>query len=406
MMRIRRIRRRQAAVGVGEKVAHVTTTAASSSSSSSPPCKKQRLNHHDSTSTSTSIAMTPSTTATSQMMEKEQPPPVDLFVTPVKRVEVIVTPSCDDGTVNEKNHGLNKEDEDCDSSCSAVATSPVPVSKKLNGAFQDQCHDGPVVANGSSSLNKVSLSSSLSSSVMHNDDNQTGEKTDHCWVVNVGGDKKIGSHCKGSMVASQGNSLDNVNQNRQCHNDNGNSDVEFYVDDADLDEDVDNDGGDEEDPMISPCKLNLKGSIIKEKEKVNGSKEAAISADPSASALEPMPCKSSNDNKVAVERSNVENVLNGDLDMPDGNKDAECALEKCCSVLNSIKTILKDNPLFCSNDRREEWIKEIDDRLATSAPKTTIGVLGNTGVGKVSYATSADWMSFFALLGLVVVDEM
>ena len=64
----------------------------------------------------------------------------------------------------------------------------------------------------------------------------------------------------------------------------------------------------------------------------------------------------------------------------------ECreTVEKSREVLDSMKKILEDNELFCSNDRRQEWLKEISSQLNDSEPKTTIGVLGNTGVGKSS----------------------
>ena len=60
------------------------------------------------------------------------------------------------------------------------------------------------------------------------------------------------------------------------------------------------------------------------------------------------------------------------------------AIEKGRELLHRVNSILNDNPLFCSNERRNEWTKEIGDLLKETAPKTTIGVLGNTGVGKSS----------------------
>ena len=53
-------------------------------------------------------------------------------------------------------------------------------------------------------------------------------------------------------------------------------------------------------------------------------------------------------------------------------------------VLNSVKSMLEENPQFCSIDRRNEWINEIEGILTMASPKTTVGVLGSTGVGKVS----------------------
>jgi hypothetical protein len=68
----------------------------------------------------------------------------------------------------------------------------------------------------------------------------------------------------------------------------------------------------------------------------------------------------------------------------DTHKIHEQALAKSCLVLKDINTLLQENPLFCSQDRRQEWSQEIQEILAKSAPKTIIGVLGNTGVGKSS----------------------
>lgn len=67
------------------------------------------------------------------------------------------------------------------------------------------------------------------------------------------------------------------------------------------------------------------------------------------------------------------------------NKEADEAIAASRLVLNSVKTILDANPLFCSQDRREEWSKEVTEILSKSAPKTIVGVLGNTGVGKVRH---------------------
>jgi hypothetical protein len=66
------------------------------------------------------------------------------------------------------------------------------------------------------------------------------------------------------------------------------------------------------------------------------------------------------------------------------HKENSQALEKSVAVLHQVKSILDDNPLFCSQDRRQEWTQEITDILSKAAPKTSIGVLGNTGVGKSS----------------------
>jgi hypothetical protein len=60
------------------------------------------------------------------------------------------------------------------------------------------------------------------------------------------------------------------------------------------------------------------------------------------------------------------------------------ALEQSTTVLREIETLLKDNPVFCSEERRLEWTAEIQKSLQMTAPDTIVGVLGNTGVGKSS----------------------
>lgn len=68
----------------------------------------------------------------------------------------------------------------------------------------------------------------------------------------------------------------------------------------------------------------------------------------------------------------------------DPHKIHDQALKSSCAVLNDIKNLLNDNPLFCSENRRKDWTAEISENLAKSAPNVVIGVLGNTGVGKSS----------------------
>lgn len=68
----------------------------------------------------------------------------------------------------------------------------------------------------------------------------------------------------------------------------------------------------------------------------------------------------------------------------DPHKIHDEALKNSCNVLHDIKNLLKDNPLFCSEDRRNDWTAEISESLTKSAPNVVIGVLGNTGVGKSS----------------------
>ena len=68
----------------------------------------------------------------------------------------------------------------------------------------------------------------------------------------------------------------------------------------------------------------------------------------------------------------------------DPHKESDEAKEKSKHVLSSLSTILKDNPDFCSENRRKEWLEEVNNLLEKSTPQTVFGVLGNTGVGKSS----------------------
>ena len=65
------------------------------------------------------------------------------------------------------------------------------------------------------------------------------------------------------------------------------------------------------------------------------------------------------------------------------NLENDEALESCRSVLATARKMLDDNPLFCPENRRGELCSDIIAMLKNESPKTTIGVLGNTGVGKV-----------------------
>lgn len=350
-----------------EQVADISRTCSSSSSSLPPPCKKQRLTHyHVSTTTITS---TPTTTC---QQETEN---VDFFVTPVKKAEVVVTPYCADDTVTDEKCRNGHEI----STDHSVATSPLHVSKKLNGTFEHQSKMNHNVGH-----------------VNHSSVDKKNENDRHC--------------AESSNVSSH-----------HCHDEDDRYEVvEFYVDDADVDEDIEDDNDDDVDDykdvdsipyrndiekatscndnnnhgnddnddhddlettMTSPCKLDFKETSIEKKADDFNTGESIKEA-----ALELIPCKTDDDQVHALERSKAEIMSDESLDIPDSTKDADRALEISCSVLNSVKTLLEENPLFCSNDRREEWINEINERLAMSAPKTTVGVLGNTGVGKVSHA--------------------
>lgn len=70
-------------------------------------------------------------------------------------------------------------------------------------------------------------------------------------------------------------------------------------------------------------------------------------------------------------------VINPDTDH---HKTSDEAKEKSGDVLNKLESILNDNPLFCSDVRRNDWLQEIRELQNSQAPRTVFGVLGNTGV--------------------------
>jgi len=93
----------------------------------------------------------------------------------------------------------------------------------------------------------------------------------------------------------------------------------------------------------------------------------------------------------SLDELNSLDIINEDIlevqDEPPANdphKESDEAKEKSKHVLSSLGTILKDNPDFCSENRRKEWLEEVNNLLEKSTPQTVFGVLGNTGVGKSS----------------------
>ena len=76
----------------------------------------------------------------------------------------------------------------------------------------------------------------------------------------------------------------------------------------------------------------------------------------------------------------------------DPHAKCDSALEKSCQTLMGIEKMLFDNKTnsegisFCSEARNDEWREEVEDQLSsgTIGPKTIVGVLGSTGVGKSS----------------------
>jgi hypothetical protein len=99
------------------------------------------------------------------------------------------------------------------------------------------------------------------------------------------------------------------------------------------------------------------------------------------------------------DKGSVDNVSRGDELVPmvvvekdDPHAKYDSALKRSCQTLMGIEKMLSDNKTndegvsFCSEARSDEWRKEIQDQLSsgTSGPKTIVGVLGSTGVGKSS----------------------
>ena len=66
------------------------------------------------------------------------------------------------------------------------------------------------------------------------------------------------------------------------------------------------------------------------------------------------------------------------------NDTSSRAMEQSHLILDSIKQVLDQNPMFCSEERKKEWSDEISELALQSEPKLILGVLGNTGVGKSS----------------------
>lgn len=62
----------------------------------------------------------------------------------------------------------------------------------------------------------------------------------------------------------------------------------------------------------------------------------------------------------------------------------QAVIDKSSSNLKSLEALLQRNPLFCSAQRRADLSEELREQLSQTAPNTTIGVLGHTGVGKSS----------------------
>ena len=62
------------------------------------------------------------------------------------------------------------------------------------------------------------------------------------------------------------------------------------------------------------------------------------------------------------------------------HKEADEAKEKSRQVLKELSDMLNNNQNFCSENRKDDWMKEINQLTKKASPQTVFGVLGNTGV--------------------------
>lgn len=62
------------------------------------------------------------------------------------------------------------------------------------------------------------------------------------------------------------------------------------------------------------------------------------------------------------------------------HKEADEAKAKSRQVLKELADMLNNNPNFCSETRKDDWMDEINQLTKKSSPQTIFGVLGNTGV--------------------------
>lgn len=87
----------------------------------------------------------------------------------------------------------------------------------------------------------------------------------------------------------------------------------------------------------------------------------------------------------------------------------DAAVSQSCEVLKSVQSLLQDpeNALFCSDQRRTEWLGEIAAKLNDSAPNTIIGCLGSTGKSTCLLGGPRASISIFFLLrsGKVVPSQ-
>jgi hypothetical protein len=87
----------------------------------------------------------------------------------------------------------------------------------------------------------------------------------------------------------------------------------------------------------------------------------------------------------SITRESKTSASTSDVTGSSGHITLDTAMEQSKALLDNLAKILNQNPLFCSEERRQDLLAEINTLVSSNRPPhTTIGVLGNTGVGKSS----------------------
>ena len=108
----------------------------------------------------------------------------------------------------------------------------------------------------------------------------------------------------------------------------------------------------------------------------NGKKKQAPAAESALNDSDDIDTSFSND-----DNGDIFEISNNEEEPPnDPHKESNLAKQKSKQVLKQLATILTDNADFCSDNRRKEWLDDVNNLLEKSTPQTVFGVLGNTGV--------------------------
>ena len=107
-----------------------------------------------------------------------------------------------------------------------------------------------------------------------------------------------------------------------------------------------------------------------------GKKKQAPAAESALNDSDDIDTSFSND-----DNGDIFEISNNEEEPPnDPHKESNLAKQKSKQVLKQLATILTDNTDFCSDNRRKEWLDDVNNLLEKSTPQTVFGVLGNTGV--------------------------